>query len=80
MNDYETRTLKIGVALKVKPIFDESMTTIEIEDESGGEYLKIIQSRDEIKPGTIYIEPDEWPALKAAIEKMIKECRDVSAT
>ena len=80
MNDYETRTLKVGVCLKGKPTFDESMTTIEIDDEASGEYLKITQDREGVESGTIYIDPYEWPAIKMAIEKMIKECRDVSPT
>lgn len=75
MNKYETRTLKIGVCLEGSPIFDESMTTIEINDEAGGEYLKINQHREGVEPGTIYIDPYEWPALKMAIEKMLEACR-----
>ena len=74
MSDYETRTLKIGVCMKGEPIYHNSMTEIEIIDEVAGEFLKISQCSDN-NEGSILIDPYEWPTLKAAIDKMIKECR-----
>lgn len=71
---YETRTTKIIVLMKGKDIFDESATSIEIVNESGGEYLEVSQCSD-MYDGKIAIDPYEWPAIKAAINKMIKECR-----
>ncbi len=73
---YETRTLKIGVCVKGEALFHESMTEIEIVDEVGGEFLKIIQCPDEKETQEILIDPYEWPTLRAAIDKMIKECRE----
>lgn len=73
--DYETRTLKIGVVAKGEAIFHQSMTEIEIVDESGGEYLKITQSPDDKDTQEILIDPYEWTILKEAIDKMIEECR-----
>jgi hypothetical protein len=72
---YETRTLKIAVCVKGEPIFHAGTTEIEIVDECGGEFLKITQSPDDAEPGVIKIDPYEWPALRAAIDKMVKECR-----
>ena len=72
---YETRTLKIAVCVKGEPIFHEGTTEIEIIDECGGEFLKVTQSMDDAEPGVIKIDTGEWPHLKAAIEKMVKECR-----
>ena len=74
--DYETRTLKIGVCVKGEQIFHESMTEIELVDEVAGEFIKIIQSPDDKEIQEIKIDQYEWPTLKAAIDKMIKECRD----
>jgi hypothetical protein len=74
--DYETRTLKIGVVTKGESIFHQSMTEIEIVDEAAGEFLKISQHSDDKDTQEILIDPTEWTTLKAAIEKMIKECRD----
>ena len=60
---YETRTTKVTVLFKGESLFHESATEVEIVDEAEGEFLEVSQN--------IY----EWPALKAAIDKMIKECR-----
>lgn len=73
--DYETRTLKLGVLLKGESIFHQSMTEIEIIDESAGEFLKITQHQDDKDTQEILIDPYEWPMLKAAIDKMIEDCR-----
>jgi len=71
---YETRTTKVMVLFKGEPIFHESATEIEIVDEAAGEYLEVSQCSDSHE-GKIKIDVYEWPALKAAIDKMIKECR-----
>jgi hypothetical protein len=72
---YETRTLKIAVCVKGEAIFHEGTTEIEIVDEAAGEFLKVTQSPDDAEPGVIKIDPHEWPMLKAAIDRMMKECR-----
>ena len=72
---YETRTLKIAVCIKGEAIFHEGTTEIEIVDEAAGEFLKVTQSPDDAEPGVIKIDPHEWPMLKAAIDRMMKECR-----
>ena len=72
--DYEIRTLKIGVLMKGKPIWDESITEIEIVDEGAGEFLKVSQSLDN-NESSIRIDQYEWDTLKGAIEEMISECR-----
>jgi hypothetical protein len=51
------------------------MTEIEIIDEAAGEFLKISQC-SEHSEGSIQIEKEEWTTLKAAIDKMFKECRN----
>lgn len=71
----ETRTLKIALVPEGKPIFDESVTTIEIQDDAAGEYVEIQQINDDAKQGTIKIDPEEWPALRDAIQRMLDECR-----
>lgn len=71
---YETRTTKVTVLFKGEPLFHESATEIEIVDEAAGEYLEVKQCSDSHE-GKIKIDIYEWPALKAAIDKMIKECR-----
>lgn len=72
---HEIRTLKIGVCRKGDQIFNDSMTEIEIVDEAAGEFLKVSQC-SEHHEGSIKIDAEEWLTLKAAIDKMFKECRN----
>ena len=71
---YETRTTKITVLPKGEPVFHEGATEIAIVDEAGGEYLEVSQCSLSHE-GKIIIDRVEWPTLKAAIDRMIKECR-----
>jgi hypothetical protein len=71
---YETRTTKITVLPKGESLFHEGATEITIVDEAAGEYLEVSQCSDSHE-GKIKIDSCEWPAIKAAIDKMIKECR-----
>jgi hypothetical protein len=72
----ETRTTKVTVLPKGEPLFHEGATEIEIIDEAGGEFLRVSQCSD-AHEGKIHIDMHEWPTLKAAIDKMIKECRKI---
>jgi hypothetical protein len=72
---YETRTVKVSVAPKGEPLFHNGVTNIEIIDEASGEFLEVSQCNDN-NDGKILIDPYEWPTLRAAIDKMIKECRE----
>ena len=72
--DYETRTLSILVAPKDQPTFSEYATEIKIVDEAAGEFLEVSQTgRTDL--GKIWIGPEEWPTLRDAIDRMMKECR-----
>ncbi len=73
--NYETRTVKVSIAPKGEPLFHNGVTNIEIIDEASGEFLEVSQCNDN-NDGKILIDPNEWPTLQAAIEKMIKECRE----
>lgn len=72
---YETRTVRVSVAPKGEPLFHNGVTNIEIADEASGEFLEVSQCSDS-NDGKILIDPYEWPTLRAAIDKMIKECRE----
>lgn len=75
MTKYTQRVTQIMVAPDGEPIFAEMAITVTIEDEAAGEFVFVEQyGRDE--PGKIAISPEEWPALRAAINRMIKECRE----
>ena len=74
MNEYEQRVTKMTLVRKDSPIFDSSATGIEIVDEAAGEFL-VVQQTHESAGGKIQIEPADWPAMRAVIDKMIKLCR-----
>lgn len=75
VTEYETRTMALLVIPKGQPLYSERGTTVSIVDESGGEFVEVEQhGRTDI--GKILINAEEWPALRDAIEKMIKACRD----
>jgi hypothetical protein len=63
------------VAPKNQPIYSELATTIEIDDEAAGEYVRICQPyRNE--EGTVWFCVEEWDIIKAEIDKMMSNCRD----
>lgn len=74
--EYETRTTSVMVMPSGEPLFSEMATTVSVVDEDGGEYVEVLQNgRADL--GKIAIEPSEWKMLRAAIDRMIAECRKV---
>jgi hypothetical protein len=59
------------VGVKGEQIFDDSVTEIEIVDEAAGEFLEISQ-----EGGKLRFDPEEWPHVRDAVEKMFKMCRN----
>lgn len=58
-----------------QPAYSEMATTVEIVDEAAGEFVEVVQhGRTDI--GKIQISPEEWPPLREAVDRMIKECRE----
>jgi hypothetical protein len=74
---YETRPVAWIVAPVGDPTFSEMATTIRIDDEAGGEFVVVDQSGHSAELGKVQIGPDEWPAIRAAIDKAMKQCRSV---
>lgn len=75
MTEYETRTTRVTLLPKGESIFSERATDITIEDEGGGEFVKVEQNHSTHNMDAIAIDPEEWTDLFLAIDKMIKECR-----
>ena len=80
MKPYETRTLSIIVLPEGESIFSEQAIIIRIEDDAAGEYVCVEQHTDASAAGKIEIDASHWPALKAAIDRMIGECRPLEIT
>lgn len=72
---YETRVTALVVLPVGQPTFSEMATTVEIADEAAGEFVEVKQ-RGRIDIGKIQINPEEWPALRDAIDRLIAEIMD----
>lgn len=72
---YEARFTELVVMQEGKEIFDDTATTIRIEDEGGGEFVTIGQPGNNDRP--LRIDPTEWPYVRAAINEMIKKCKEL---
>ena len=71
-----TITTKLCVVPAGKPIYDEAATTVGLDDDSGGLFV-VIRQEDNLDANEIKIDPDEWPAIRAAVNRMVRECGKV---
>ena len=75
--EYETRVTKVVVLPKGEPLFSEQATTIEIQDEAGGEFVKVSQEGGHTDYAKhICFSHQDWEAIKPEIDRMLTECRD----
>ena len=75
MTPFIQRVTKIVVLPDGDPIFGAMSTEIEIVDEAAGEFVKVtvLSDGDEEK---LSIDPDNWPAIRDGIDRMISDCRE----
>lgn len=80
MNTLELQSRPVSWVLVPKrgPIFDESGYTVSIEDDAGGEYVKIESHDDD--GSAITVDPEQWPKLRALIDIVAKQCQDPNPT
>jgi hypothetical protein len=69
------RITKLAVGPAGEQLFSEMVTTVEIVDEAAGEFVEVEQHGGH-GIGKIQINPEEWPALRSAINRMVKMCKD----
>jgi len=74
MSEFKCMTTRMTVIPDGDVLFHEMATHISITDEGGGEYVEVHQPHGS-EPGEIKLTVEEWPAIKEAIDKMIKMCR-----
>ena len=73
---YETRVLSMIVVPAGEAIFHEAATVIKINDDAAGEFVVVSQDgNSDAKQGEVCIEPEAWPQIRDAIDKMVSECR-----
>lgn len=66
----ETMTLAVIIKSRGAWIHDEAATKISLENEGAGHFVQILQEGVD-KPGMIQIDPCEWGAIKAAVDRMV---------
>ena len=72
----KTRITRISVTPEGCSLFELSATHIDIVDEAAGEFVTLTQHTDDRHGDhVVNINPDEWPAIRAAVNKLIKECK-----
>ena len=57
-------------------MFSLGLINIEIDDEAAGEFILLSQNLESGPEGKLGIDPEQWPVLRAAIDRMIEECRN----
>ncbi len=75
---YITEKLSVVVMPEGEPIFSERATRVSIDDEAGGCFVEV-QQQGGPEIGKIQIDPQEWPAIKDAIEAMLEVCARIDA-
>lgn len=64
--NYEQRVTEIIVMPEGAGLIGEQATRINLVDEGAGEFVIVEQ-----ESGSIRIDPEEWPTIKQAIDRMI---------
>lgn len=75
MTQYEIRPASWRVGPVGVESYNDAVTTVEITDECGGEFVRLIQTNMS-QAGVVAINPEEWPALRSAIDHAVSLCRD----
>lgn len=71
---YYTRVTRLVVLPEGESLYVEAATTVEIDDEAAGEF--VIVRQDGRTDSSIAIDPDEWPELRAAIDRLVGDCKE----
>lgn len=69
----KSRVTQLTVVPEGAAIFDERGFTVKIEDEAGGEFVEVCNN---CEGGTLRLDPSDWPELRRAINRMVRECRE----
>jgi len=73
-----TRMISLAVLPQGEPLYSERVTTVSIDDEAGGEFIVLSQSPDSGEM-RLAIDPDEWPHVVAAVERLLATIEGVKA-
>ena len=70
---YRTILGQLLVVPDGKAMGDEGVTIIGMDNEGGGAFVTVRQE-EQLNANEIRIDPEEWPAVRAAINRMVREC------
>lgn len=72
----EIRVMKLMVAKPGESLFEQSVISVEIDDLAAGEFI-VVKAPTEKTDGesNVGIDPEQWPALRSAIDFMVGQCR-----
>lgn len=73
---YITNTKSLIVRPEGEAIFSERATTVSVDDEAAGTFV-VIEQFGRSDSGKVAIDPEEWPAIRDAVEAMLAECEKI---
>ena len=65
------RILSMALLPEGEPIFSERGYTATIEDDAGGEFIKLVSHQDD--RDCITFDPADWPAIRELVDRMVRE-------
>ena len=74
MTTYKTTILQVSVHREEpNPVFGEGNTYVSIDDEAGGPFLVIEQHDDDIEPGKVRMDYEEFVAVAEAAKMLMHQ-------
>ena len=74
MTKFATTTLKVAVHREdVNPVFGEGVTFVSVDDEAGGPFLVIEQHDEDVRPGTVRFDYEEFMAVAEAAKTLMHQ-------
>lgn len=76
MNDTRSRVVAMMVVSEGAHLYDEHATTISLDDEVAGEFIKLHQCHERAEAGVVSFDFEEWDAIDRTVREMIKHSKE----
>ena len=74
MSEFKTTITQVSIHREdANPIFGEGNTYVSVEDEAGGPFLVIEQHDDDVRPGTVRFDYEEFLAVAEAAKMLMHQ-------
>jgi hypothetical protein len=74
MSEFKTTILQVAVHREdANPVFGEGNTYVRVDDEAAGPFLIIEQHDDDVRPGTVRMEYEEFLAVAEAAKTLMHQ-------